>query len=849
MRRSMFALAVALAAVVAPSGTHAAAPGVLPAPAAAAAGLADQARDQGAGFAAETTIAGQLARAMRIAGHDTAVTAAAGPAVTFDQALRSFYRAAGVAPRSIKAPSAAVAAAVAPLIAATADAIAATNKALSALKPGEREWAAQHLDLFEFPSTEAAGRLEDIASRVDVGAMSRAAVAVADAIDHTPVTMTLAVSWTDPTGLIEIGSTGPDSYTTDRVLQIDLGGNDQYLNSAGAVGAAPGNVYGIPVSILADLGGDDFYYAAAPNQAENTLVAQGTGIGGIGLLADRWGNDSYGSYLTGSYPISPCAGDIVFGGYPGRFPQAIFAQGTGALGIGGLIDLSGTDFTSAYSYVGTSTDCHFVRGYVHAQAAGIARGVGVLIDDASNDYRSINSYVPLIHPFSADAVAGAYGQGFGAGGAGILIDKEGDDYNYANSYATWSGAQPSKGAFATTFVQGAVAGLTHVPTSTPLMVATPQLGIPVALPCMQSTRQDGGHGQATTSAPCEFFGIGIHADLLGTDTFHASADAVHGAINQCFVGSVALAGAHGAAAWGGLASLINLDVNGADQFEILPRATGGPCGGDDTRATAVGQGFGGAVRYPVWDDPNSWYANVDNVIPATPFGPAQRLVLPAIGILVSGGPPCVPGGPRISTRGPDVFVPCDPSLYSLTNSNDTYTAAPYAENQQGVATAQSWVQGSGGQPRLASPFGGSLLPASSGIGILAEAGGNDTYSSTPTAVGTTSADAKSIAQGATEGGIGALIDLLGTDTYRSQPKSAGTSLTRHQGDARAGFGEAIMPIAIFADAGGFDTYGPSITCQGNGGLGTPVLWGTLGTCGAQPGTLIIGLDALSGIGI
>lgn len=847
MKRFLALLALA-AIAVAPAGSNAGPVPAAPADAAAVAGLAAQARESAEGFRSIESAAGHLGRASSLAGYDVAPEAL--PDVSFADAMTRFYVAAGVAPRAVTPPRADVAAAAAPVIAALARGVALTRGALANLTEADRAWAVTHLDLFEFPWTAEAQRLGRIADRVDMAALHRAAATIAAAIDAMPVpSMSVAASWVDPTGAIEIGSTGNDTFTTDRILTLDLGGNDQHLNGAGAIGAVPGNVLGLPVSVTADLGGDDFYFKDSPNQANNTLVAQGTGLGGVGLLIDRWGNDAYYTMLAGSYPVSQCAPDVVFQGYPGRFPQEIYSQGTGGLGVGALVDLSGSDVQYAYSYINTVSDCHFVRSYVHAQGAGLHRGAGVLIDDTGNDTRYIENYSRSVTFGNQDAVAGSYGQGFAAGGAGILVDKEGSDFTYANATATWDFVNASKGTFATTMVQGAVAGLTYQYPAPAGRLAVANPSTPVALPCLGGRSSGGAGGQGGPAAPCQYTGLALHADLVGDDTFHAFANSTHGNnANQCFVGSNALVGAHGSAAWGGVAALVNLDAEGSDHFLMQPYAQGAPC---LTTAIAAGQGFGGNVRYPVWDDPNSYYAPVDGAILATPaFYGGPRPAMPAIGILVSGGPACPPEPRTVSvSQGPEATAGCMPAFDGPTNAPDRYESLPTARNNQQTALAESRAQGSGGQPR--PNIMGSLsipIPNTMGLGILAEAGGDDLYRSSAAALGKTGSNALSVAQGGTEGGIGALLDLLGDDRYESGTFVTGGTLTEvDQGDARAGFGEPIRPIAILIDGGGKDVYGPKITCQANGGLASAVIWGDLGSCGAVPGTLIIGIDALSGV--
>ncbi|MCH7651893.1 MAG: PDZ domain-containing protein, partial [Nitrospinae bacterium] len=72
-------------------------------------------------------------------------------------------------------------------------------------------------------------------------------------------------------GLMIVGGTGDNVYEQDALLIVDLGGNDRYLNGAGA------SRIGHPFSMVIDFSGDDVYLSGAGH-------AQGAGILGGGLL-------------------------------------------------------------------------------------------------------------------------------------------------------------------------------------------------------------------------------------------------------------------------------------------------------------------------------------------------------------------------------------------------------------------------------------------------------------------------------------------------------------------------------------------------------------------------------------
>jgi len=103
-----------------------------------------------------------------------------------------------------------------------------------------------------------------------------------------------------PEGRVLIGGVGDNTYTEDAILILDFGGNDKYLNQVG------GGTRLNPFSIGIDLSGDDIYIATDD-------FAQGGALLGGGFLVDLEGNDQY---IARNH-----------------------AQGTGILGIGILADL------------------------------------------------------------------------------------------------------------------------------------------------------------------------------------------------------------------------------------------------------------------------------------------------------------------------------------------------------------------------------------------------------------------------------------------------------------------------------------------------------------------------------
>src|SRR5207249_6388849 len=77
-------------------------------------------------------------------------------------------------------------------------------------------------------------------------------------------------------GKIILGGTGPNIYTNEAFLIIDLGGDDVYSNSAGGANGS--------ISIVIDLAGNDQYIS-------RKSFSQGAGVFGIGILVDCCGDD------------------------------------------------------------------------------------------------------------------------------------------------------------------------------------------------------------------------------------------------------------------------------------------------------------------------------------------------------------------------------------------------------------------------------------------------------------------------------------------------------------------------------------------------------------------------------
>jgi hypothetical protein len=217
-------------------------------------------------------------------------------------------------------------------------------------------------------------------------------------------------------GYIVIG--GPDytRYTQPLNMIIDLGGDDLYLNNAGAA------TFDNKVSIIIDLNGNDQYTATEE-------WAQGSGFMGFGMIIDCQGND--------------------------RYTSVRLAQGCGVMGVGHLIDLKGDDqyhgqelnqglafwgFGSLIDYKGNDS----YHGTLFSQAVGGTYGLGMLVDVSGDDqYFATGKHKSS---YETDGIFRGSSQGFGigfrgiaSGGIGILLELAGSDQFMAGNFSQGGG--------------------------------------------------------------------------------------------------------------------------------------------------------------------------------------------------------------------------------------------------------------------------------------------------------------------------------------------------------------------------------------------------------------------------
>ena len=263
-----------------------------------------------------------------------------------------------------------------------------------------------------------------------------------------------------PAGLMLIGDTGPNVYGMDATLIVDLGGDDLYMNNAGApaIEMHNGAISKIrhPAAMVIDFEGNDRYinpgFAAVASgffglglildMAGNDFYAGGqlslgASFFGMGCLMDMTGNDTYlcseggqGCGFFGAAHLFDGEGDDLYSG-------AKYIQGVGgAGGLGLLHDLRGKDHYRAGWKHGSG---YGTRGIYQAHSQGVGwgfrkqagGGIGLLLDSAGDDLYE----------------AGNFSQGTGYFlGLGVLRDNGGDDIYRGSRYCQGAAAHQAAGA-------------------------------------------------------------------------------------------------------------------------------------------------------------------------------------------------------------------------------------------------------------------------------------------------------------------------------------------------------------------------------------------------------------------
>ena len=229
-----------------------------------------------------------------------------------------------------------------------------------------------------------------------------------------------------PAGLMLIGDKGPNVYGMDASLIIDLGGDDLYLNNAGApvfeIHERAVSEIRYPTGLVIDFEGDDRYI-------NPKFAAVASGFFGLGLILDMAGDDFYdGGQLS---------------------------VGASFFGMGCLMDMSGNDtyvcseggqggafFGAARLYDGKGNDLY--QGAKYVQGVGGPSGLGQLHDLRGKDHyragwKHGSSYgTKGIYQGCSQGVGWGF-RGHAAGGIGILHDFGGNDIYEAGNFSQGTG--------------------------------------------------------------------------------------------------------------------------------------------------------------------------------------------------------------------------------------------------------------------------------------------------------------------------------------------------------------------------------------------------------------------------
>ncbi len=214
---------------------------------------------------------------------------------------------------------------------------------------------------------------------------------------------------------------------TSSLLIIDFGRNSIWQGTPGATASLTN-----PISLLIDLGGNDYYGYDRKSYPPST----GVGLLGIGLVLDSKGDDTYNG--------------------------STYAQGAGLFGVGMLFDREGNDTYKAnlsaqgcgYFGIGlcldaVGDDTYYLYGDGQGMG-GIGGGIGVCASFDGNDKYTAEPYAEVYNRgdyHSKHKINGnvAQGAGFGrrgdgsdghswAGGLGAIIDIHGNDYYYSGNW-------------------------------------------------------------------------------------------------------------------------------------------------------------------------------------------------------------------------------------------------------------------------------------------------------------------------------------------------------------------------------------------------------------------------------
>ncbi len=234
----------------------------------------------------------------------------------------------------------------------------------------------------------------------------------------------LAVRQT-PFGVFVIGGDGPNTYSGDFAVIIDVGGDDRYLSR---VGSAVG-VLGHAESAVIDFSGNDLYLS-------DKSCDQACGILGFGALVDLAGDDIYRA-ASFSQGAAFCGAALFFDGSGDDwYHSQLFGQSAAVCGVAVLADGGGRNIFDLGEY---------------GQGFASTFGAAALVGGTGNDvYRAggLENDLPL-RPEDYNSYAQGFATGSrprGGGGIALLHDRGGNDSYNAEIYGQGVGYWYSLGA-------------------------------------------------------------------------------------------------------------------------------------------------------------------------------------------------------------------------------------------------------------------------------------------------------------------------------------------------------------------------------------------------------------------
>lgn len=317
--------------------------------------------------------------ALALAGH-TAAPLVATQSASLQAALLGLYEALGVEVDAalVASQARAVPATQAASLAAIVDAVADAHRASARILPAQDIAALQddlRTQLLLFTLREDRS-LVTVLARADMTQAAAAALRLSEAIGAAaPAAEGSDCAMVLDLPFVQVGGACDDTYTATNVVQIDHGGNDVYLNNAGA------GIAGVGAGLAIDYGaGADTYRAAA--------FAQGAALAGAGILYDEGGSDLYNlsqfgqGFATAGFALlyDAGAGDDVY--ESGNAADSIGTKAGGLGGVGVLVDEGGRDL---YQQDG-------LDGFVY----GAAGGLGLLVEQGSGNDVYLSRDLPIV---------------------------------------------------------------------------------------------------------------------------------------------------------------------------------------------------------------------------------------------------------------------------------------------------------------------------------------------------------------------------------------------------------------------------------------------------------------------